>query len=337
MRLEDLQTAAALRGVLPDALVTVVSVQWFGSEAVELTYKTAAGAVANELLFRDDEARLEIVERGRPWSFDGDGALFRLVSEAQRIRLAHLFDPVLAVHTSDLEPLPHQITAVYEAMLPRQHRLVDGGDLVRQRFEIGCVDRQHGIEEMRQPDALRLGHQAKQRAIAVEAPRAAALDDLEPSLVVAEQKLVRDRARRRLVGQLDRLGAEPLHADDGDERVGEHAAEGGSGLEILESHDSTRFSAGHTLDQCVAWRPSGASQRLLACRRAGTLSAGRLYRSTRRLRPANSPDAAQSDGRRCVLPSWRGSAPGATRPGAAARSARPPWLARHSGCVGRHR
>ena len=58
--------------------------------------------------------------RGRPWSFDGDGALFRLVSEAQRIRLAHLFDPVLAVHTSLVDPLPHQITAVYESMLPRQ-------------------------------------------------------------------------------------------------------------------------------------------------------------------------------------------------------------------------
>ena len=63
---------------------------------------------------------MEIVEQGRPWSFDGDGALFRLVSEAQRIRLAHLFDPVLAVHTSVVEPLPHQITAVYEHMLPRQ-------------------------------------------------------------------------------------------------------------------------------------------------------------------------------------------------------------------------
>ena len=36
------------------------------------------------------------------------------------IRLAHLFDPVLAVHTSVVEPLPHQITAVYESMLPRQ-------------------------------------------------------------------------------------------------------------------------------------------------------------------------------------------------------------------------
>jgi SNF2 family DNA or RNA helicase len=119
-RLEDIQPKATLRGILPDAFVTVVTVQWFGSEALELTYKTPAGKVANELLYRDDEARLEIIEQGRPWSFDGDGALFRLVSEAQRIRLAHLFDPVLAVHTSDVVPLPHQITAVYESMLPRQ-------------------------------------------------------------------------------------------------------------------------------------------------------------------------------------------------------------------------
>ena len=120
MRLEDLQPRAAVRGVSPDGLVTVVSVQWFGSEAVELTYKTPDGAVANELLYRDDEARIEAVSAGRPWSFDGDGGLFRLASEAQRIRFAHLFDPLLAVHTSVVEPLPHQITAVYEAMLPRQ-------------------------------------------------------------------------------------------------------------------------------------------------------------------------------------------------------------------------
>src|SRR5271166_6558253 len=119
-RLEDLQPTAAVRGILPDQLVTVVSVQWFGSEALELTYKAASGRVANELLYRHDELRLQVLEHGRPWSFDGDGHLFRLVSEAHRIRLAHLFDPVLAVHTSLVDPLPHQITAVYEAMLPRQ-------------------------------------------------------------------------------------------------------------------------------------------------------------------------------------------------------------------------
>jgi len=120
LKLEQLQTNTAIRGIVPDALVTVVNVQWFGSEALELTYKTASGKVANELIYRHDEPRLELVEQGRPWSFDGDGALFRLVSEAQRIRLAHLFDPVLAVHTSVVDPLPHQITAVYEHMLPRQ-------------------------------------------------------------------------------------------------------------------------------------------------------------------------------------------------------------------------
>ena len=120
MKLEDLQANAVVRGVLPDELATVVGVQWFGSEALELTYKSPAGKVANQLLYRHDEPELDIVEVGRPWSFDGDGALFRLVSEAHRIRLAHLFDPVLAVHTSVVDPLPHQITAVYESMLPRQ-------------------------------------------------------------------------------------------------------------------------------------------------------------------------------------------------------------------------
>lgn len=115
MRLEDLTPGASVRGILPDALVTVVNVQWHGSDALTLVYRDPAGRVADEILYRHDEARLEVVEQGRPWSFDGDGATFRLVAEAHRIRLAHLFDPVLAVHTSLVDPLPHQITAVYEA------------------------------------------------------------------------------------------------------------------------------------------------------------------------------------------------------------------------------
>ncbi len=120
MKLEDLQPNAVVRGVLPESTVTTTSVQWFGSEAVELTYKDPSGRVGNVLLYRHDEPNLSLAQEGRPWSFDGEGELFRLVSEAHRIRLAHLFDPVLAVHTSLVDPLPHQITAVYEAMLPRQ-------------------------------------------------------------------------------------------------------------------------------------------------------------------------------------------------------------------------
>ncbi len=119
--LESLTTGALVRGVLSDGPTEVISVKWFGDSAMELTYKApATGHVGTRLLYRDDEPSLEVLERGLPWSFDGDGHLFRLVSEAQRIRLAHLFDPVLAVHTSIVEPLPHQITAVYDSMLTRQ-------------------------------------------------------------------------------------------------------------------------------------------------------------------------------------------------------------------------
>ncbi len=52
IQLEDLKPTAAVRGILPDSLVTVVSVQCLGSEALGLTYKAPAGKVANELLFR---------------------------------------------------------------------------------------------------------------------------------------------------------------------------------------------------------------------------------------------------------------------------------------------
>jgi len=119
-RLEDLTRGASVKGILPDRLVTVVDVAWHGSSVVELTYKDASGRLGSELLYRHREPTLEIVSVGRPWSFDGDGALLRLVSEALRIRLAYLFDPLLAIHTSLVEPLPHQITGVYGEMLTRQ-------------------------------------------------------------------------------------------------------------------------------------------------------------------------------------------------------------------------
>ena len=111
MKLEDLRAKAAVRGVLADSLVGKVSVRWFGSEAPKLACRTPAGEFVNEQPYRDGESRLEIVETGRPWSLDGDGTPFRPDSEAPRIRHAHLFDSLLAVHTSVVEPLPHQILA----------------------------------------------------------------------------------------------------------------------------------------------------------------------------------------------------------------------------------
>ena len=119
-RLEELVRGVIVEGILPNQHVTVIDAQWYGEDVVELTYKDISGQADTELLMRDRESTLTIVTTSQPWGFDGDGDLLRLVSEAYRIRLAHLFDPMLAVHTSMVEPLPHQITAVYSEMLERQ-------------------------------------------------------------------------------------------------------------------------------------------------------------------------------------------------------------------------
>ncbi|MCP4480117.1 MAG: DEAD/DEAH box helicase, partial [Planctomycetaceae bacterium] len=119
-KLEHLVKDAIVKGIIPNATVTIIDVQWHGNDVLEATFKSSDGTLGSELLYRDREPTLEVSENGRPWSFTGDGNLLRLVSEAMRIKLAYLFDPVLAVHTSLVEPYPHQITAVYEEMLTRQ-------------------------------------------------------------------------------------------------------------------------------------------------------------------------------------------------------------------------
>ena len=119
-RLEDLQAGVFVDGLAPNGTARIIHLERFGNEAVQVTYRNGAGAVDQRLVYRNEAPSLRVVTAKRPWSFDGDGALLRLVSEAWRIRLAHLFDPYLAIQSARIEPLPHQITAVYGEMLPRQ-------------------------------------------------------------------------------------------------------------------------------------------------------------------------------------------------------------------------
>ncbi|UEM04725.1 DUF3883 domain-containing protein [Skermanella rosea] len=118
--LENIRDGAVVRGIAPNQTVQIVSVDWIGDQALNVVFRDQNGSVSESTLYRDDEHRLELDARGRPWSFDADGALLRLVTEANRIKLAHYFDPYLAIHTSLVDPLPHQISAVYGEMLPRQ-------------------------------------------------------------------------------------------------------------------------------------------------------------------------------------------------------------------------
>ena len=119
MKLEELAPGTVVDGLVAASRAEVVMVSWYGTDTVKVLYRTEGG-VDERLLSRADEDRLSPARGERPWKLDAPGHDFKLASEARRIRLAHLFDPYLAVQTADIRPLPHQIEAVYERMLPRQ-------------------------------------------------------------------------------------------------------------------------------------------------------------------------------------------------------------------------
>jgi len=118
-RLEDITVGANVTGITGNESVSIVAIKWHGTNAITVTIRNHAGQVAEQILYREDEQRLIVADGSLPWSFDADANMLRLASEAYRINLAHIFDPYLAVHTSAIEPLPHQISAVYQEMLPR--------------------------------------------------------------------------------------------------------------------------------------------------------------------------------------------------------------------------
>ena len=119
-RLEDIKVGVMVKGISSEGPVSIKSIETHGIDIITIVYKDINGSIKEQILGREIESQIEISQPGLSWGFDADPSLFKLVSEAKRINLAYLFDPLLAVHTSKITPLPHQITAVYDCMLQRQ-------------------------------------------------------------------------------------------------------------------------------------------------------------------------------------------------------------------------
>lgn len=120
MNLEDLKPGMSLTGLEPELVCKVVALNPIAEGSFQVIYRTPDGGMRERLIGPADRDSIALATTERPWAFDGDAASFQLACEAKRIDLAFLFDPMMAVHTSNVMPLPHQITAVYESMLPRQ-------------------------------------------------------------------------------------------------------------------------------------------------------------------------------------------------------------------------
>src|SRR3954462_4223555 len=115
-RLEDIQQDLRVAGVIPGETVRVLGVQHQGPDTIVVTYEAADGSLGRRVLGRDAEAAVSI-EAAAARPLDADPQSYKLVAECQRIRLAGLADPLLGGTTSDTQPLPHQLRAVYGPLL----------------------------------------------------------------------------------------------------------------------------------------------------------------------------------------------------------------------------
>ena len=120
LKLEHIRSGALVDGLIRGRAVTVMATIWHGDHDVEVIYEDGDKRIDRTLISRADEERLSLAAIEDTWPLDGDGRLFKLASEARRIKSAHLFDPYAAVATADIDPLPHQIEAVYRRMMPIQ-------------------------------------------------------------------------------------------------------------------------------------------------------------------------------------------------------------------------
>lgn len=117
MKLDDVVVGAVIEGITAVGAVTVLHVQRHGPDALKVTFE-GDGTTGQQVIFRDGEHRLREAAQSIS-TFDASADEFKRAAEAQRIKLAGLNDPMMAVATSDVEPLPHQIRAVYGELLPR--------------------------------------------------------------------------------------------------------------------------------------------------------------------------------------------------------------------------
>jgi len=111
-----LQVGASVTGLAGPEPVKIIAIERLTDDSANVTYRTATG-LAERIVFADMVHHIRAVKPGLSFSFDAGPNAFLLAAEARRMRLAYLFDPQAALGTSDVQPLPHQLRAVYETML----------------------------------------------------------------------------------------------------------------------------------------------------------------------------------------------------------------------------
>jgi superfamily II DNA or RNA helicase len=113
-----LQPGQIVKNLIPSEAVTINRVQNLGA-SVSIAFTGVNTKRANTKVISSSEFdALEILTDEGIFNFKGDPVKFALFAEAERINSAYQFDPLFAVNCSIVDPLPHQVEAVYKFLLP---------------------------------------------------------------------------------------------------------------------------------------------------------------------------------------------------------------------------
>src|SRR5690554_5194608 len=103
---------AIVQGALFPEPVQVLVCTPLGSSVKLIGKGLDSGQVYEPILDASQLASLEVSPEQPP--FDGDPVHFRLGIEALRLALAYEYDPYFSLSIARVDPLPHQLEAVYD-------------------------------------------------------------------------------------------------------------------------------------------------------------------------------------------------------------------------------
>ena len=114
----EIRIGQIIKNLVPNEPITINQIQGLGSMVSVRYTGINSKKVSTKVITKEEFDELEILSEEGTFNFKGDPTKFGLFAEAERINSAYQFDPLFAVNCSIVDPLPHQVEAVYKFLLP---------------------------------------------------------------------------------------------------------------------------------------------------------------------------------------------------------------------------
>ena len=116
---QKIEVGSIVAGLIPNESVEITKIQKLGSK-YSLSYTGVNSRRAGSKIVTIEQIdSLELLTADGEFNFKGNPEQFVLFAEAERIKSAYQFDPLFAINCSVVDPLPHQVEAVYKFLLPQ--------------------------------------------------------------------------------------------------------------------------------------------------------------------------------------------------------------------------